>query len=89
MTNRIFFDYIEKFESQLINNSVILLDNFSGHFIDQSKFQKLKILFLPPRTTSVFQPIYQGIGRILNFIIDVPFTVIFILAVIFLADSSI
>ena len=63
MTSLIFFDYMKKFEDTLTRPSLVILDNFSGHYLDQSQFIKIRFLFLPPNTTSVFQPIDKGIGR--------------------------
>ena len=40
-----------------------MVDKFSGHFVDSSKFQNVELLFLPPNTTSVLQPFDQGIIR--------------------------
>ena len=63
ITSLICFDYMKKFEDTLTRPSLVILDNFSGHYFNQSQFTKLRFLFLHPNTTSVFQPIAKGIGR--------------------------
>ena len=41
-------------------NGAMILDNFSGHEVDLA-LDHVKLLFLPPNTTSVSQPMDQGI----------------------------
>lgn len=40
---------------------LLLLDNFSGHMVDDEEFSHVRIKFLPPNTTSRLQPLDTGI----------------------------
>lgn len=40
---------------------LLLLDNFSGHLVPDMVLQNIELLYFPPNTTSVLQPLDQGI----------------------------
>ena len=63
MNGEIFFDYIQKLNCEFIKqkSSILLfIDNCSAHPSNLS-FSNVKIIFLPPNTTSVLQPMDAGI----------------------------
>ena len=64
MTSKIFSDLLDiinkQFRSQ--NQNVLLfLDNCTSH--KNQEYSKIKLCFLPPNTTSLIQPMDQGIIR--------------------------
>ena len=61
MNSSIFKDILEKFDAELSEPSLLLLDNFSCHMVNTDNLNNLKLLFLPPNTTSKLQPLDQGI----------------------------
>jgi hypothetical protein len=70
MTTAIMLDYLRWFDRRMTGRSVLLLmDNFSAHDCAVRQLESLgadglkntKIQFLPPNTTSVHQPLDQGI----------------------------
>ena len=61
MNSSIFKDILEKFDAELSEPSLLLLDNFSGHMVNTDNLNNLKLLFFPPNTTSKLQPLDQGI----------------------------
>lgn len=64
MTSSIFTNYLLKWDSELrlINRRILLiLDNCSAHPDICSKLTNIKLCFLPPNTTSLIQPLDQGI----------------------------
>lgn len=40
---------------------LLLVDNFSGHYLEKLEYSDLKIYFLPANTTSILQPCDAGI----------------------------
>jgi len=65
MTKIIFRNYLTKLNSKMAADQrkiIIFLDNFSGHKIDN--FSNIELYFLPPNTTSLIQPMDQGIINI-------------------------
>lgn len=54
------FDINAKFSNDGNRKILMILDNFSGHAIEK-EFSNIKLLFLPPNTTSLIQPLDQGI----------------------------
>ena len=64
VTKQFFIKYLNKINENLIKNNkrmLLLLDNCSCHKLDD--FSNIKLLFLPPNTTSLIQPLDQGIIR--------------------------
>jgi hypothetical protein len=62
LTKDIFIKYLTKInENPILKNRkiLILLDNFSGHEV--SDFSNIKLLFFPPNTTYILQPLDLGI----------------------------
>ena len=67
MTSAIFEDFVLALDKSLSQPSVLLLDNASVHGIAGEKtLQHLKIVFLPPNTTSRTQPCDAGIIQALK-----------------------
>ncbi|KAE8204004.1 hypothetical protein CF327_g7740 [Tilletia walkeri] len=66
MTGAMFKEWLEAFDKQMEGRKVcLLLDNASSH--DPSvETQNVEVIFLPPNTTSVIQPLDQGIIRSLK-----------------------
>lgn len=64
MTNTIFIDWLtglnNKFKKES-RNVILLIDNFSGHTLNNLQFSNIKIEYFPANTTSVLQPMDQGI----------------------------
>ncbi|KAF2359085.1 HTH CenpB-type DNA-binding domain [Trinorchestia longiramus] len=62
-----FVPFIEQFTKQenLDNKALLLLDNAPGHPPEElnDMFPHIKVTFLPPNTTSVLQPMDQGVIR--------------------------
>ncbi|KAI3647456.1 hypothetical protein MP228_007677 [Amoeboaphelidium protococcarum] len=64
MTRDIFTELVKDFDARLEQQSVLLLDNFSGHILSEEDMATLKnliLIFLPPGTTSKTQPLDAGI----------------------------
>ena len=67
MTTTIFERFILDFERKMVlagrEKVILLVDNFSSHQIPNvaSQLRIIKLLFLPPNTTSRFQPTDAGI----------------------------
>lgn len=62
MTSSIFCNYLKKWDTELIKNCeniILLVDNCPAH--PQVQLQNIKLIFLPPNSTSVLQPMDQGI----------------------------
>ena len=65
MTTTIFNKWLMKRNNRLKRNILLLIHNCTVHDVIVS-LQKIKIVFLPPNTTSLIQPCDQGIIRILK-----------------------
>ena len=68
MTGKLFFDWLQWFDGQMTGRKVLLLlDNFSAHergYIDameQHTLRHTRVAWLPPNSTSLLQPMDQGI----------------------------
>jgi len=63
MTREIFGSLLADFDHSLDGPAVLLLDNFSGHHIDEfiQARQHIIPVYLPPNTTAVTQPLDLGI----------------------------
>jgi hypothetical protein len=64
MTKMIFLKWLTDLNKTMIFNNrhiLLLVDNFSGHVVENEKFSNINLQFLPPNTTSVMQPCDQGI----------------------------
>ena len=62
MTARIFEEYLLEFNRKLIKQKrkiLLLLDNCTSH--PKVKLSNIKLFFLPPNTSSLIQPLDQGI----------------------------
>ena len=65
MTKTIFVEFLENFDKELMKrnrNIVLLMDHCSAHIVD-IRLQRIKIIFFPPCTTSIIQPLDCGIIR--------------------------
>jgi hypothetical protein len=65
MTKKIFKTFLQRFDRAMRYNQrkvLLILDNFAGHIIDHEP-TNVELLFLPPNTTSVLQPLDGGIIR--------------------------
>ena len=63
MTGVIFFDYLDKINNILLKNKrsiIIFVDHCSAH-PENISFSNIKVVFLPPNTTSVLQPMDAGV----------------------------
>ena len=63
MNSGIFMDYLRSINEKLDRKIVLLLVNFSGHYVDFEALENIVPIFLPPNATSVFQPLDLGIIR--------------------------
>ena len=64
MTSAIFKEELIIWDSKLINENrknLLLIDNCPSHIIDESILNNIKLIFLPPNTTSKLQPLDNGI----------------------------
>ncbi|XP_053201820.1 tigger transposable element-derived protein 6-like [Panonychus citri] len=64
MNTSLFDEWLTNWNQRLINQGkkiLLLLDNFSGHKVDFSKFENITFKFLPSNTTSFTQPLDSGI----------------------------
>lgn len=69
MTGELMAEWLERFYEYIGTERkvILLLDNFAGHTkgLELSKPpSNIKVVFLPPNTTSLFQPLDQGIIRV-------------------------
>lgn len=65
LTRSIFVDWVSKLNMEALRVSrkiCLVMDNFSGHVLDET-FTNVKLIYLPPGTTSVLQPLDCGIIR--------------------------
>ena len=60
MTSVIFKKWIVKWDNQLTNNIVLLVDNCTAHAVNVT-LNHIKLIFLPTNTTSLLQPLDQEI----------------------------
>ena len=45
-----------------LNRKILLfVDNFSGHVVEEGKYENVQVKFFPPNMTSIVQPLDQGI----------------------------
>lgn len=65
MTSWIWSDILKKFDRELGDRKIILFaDNAACHkLLDNIELKNIKIIFMPPNTTSLIQPLDQGIIR--------------------------
>lgn len=80
MTGEIFETLLQKFDKRMTGPTILILDNFSGHFIDMlGEYEYIIPLFLPPNTTSKTQPLDAGIistckvkyrFKLMNYVLD-------------------
>jgi len=65
MTKTIFEGIITKFNKKILKeerNVLLFIDNCSSHMLSKN-FSNVKIVYLPPNTTSLLQPLDQGVIR--------------------------
>lgn len=68
MTSDLFQEYLRKWDKELSlkkRKIVLLVDNCTAH-IEPKNLDYIKLVFLPPNTTSVLQPMDQGVIRSLK-----------------------
>ncbi|XP_025198312.1 tigger transposable element-derived protein 6-like [Melanaphis sacchari] len=65
MTSVIFNEWLIKWDKQLNNKTVLLIDNCPAHVVSVS-LKHIRIIFLPANTTSLIQPCDQGIIKTLK-----------------------
>ena len=68
MTGILFEEWLRKFDSSFRAESrkvALLIDNCPAH-LEIKNFTNIKLIFLPPNTTSVLQPMDQGVIRSLK-----------------------
>ena len=66
MTSEIFGDFLKRFDRAMGKEKrkvLLLLDNCSAHGTSNVRLKNVKLYYLPPNTTSVIQPLDQGIIR--------------------------
>lgn len=66
MTRTMFINWLKDWHDQLMvegKKVLLILDNFSGHRIDENQFPLITFNFLPPGTTCSTQPLDAGIIR--------------------------
>ena len=70
MTTKIMLEWLSWFDRQVAPRNVLLLmDNFSAHeaavesLVVEAALKNVRVEFLPPNTTSFYQPLDQGISR--------------------------
>ncbi len=63
MTKMIFKWLTDLNKTMILNimHILLLVDNFSGHVVENDKFSNINLQFSPPNTTRVMQPCDQGI----------------------------
>lgn len=62
MTSKIFEEIMIEFDRSLTSSAIVLIDNFRGHTINPPpNFLHIRIIFLPPNSTSLTQPLDNGI----------------------------
>ncbi len=65
MTSMLFTEWLRKFDERLCRKSILLVDNCTAHAINVT-LENLRVVFLPPNTTSLIQPCDQGIIKTLK-----------------------
>ncbi|GBM87228.1 Tigger transposable element-derived protein 4 [Araneus ventricosus] len=68
LTSDVFQKYLRQWDKELAKKKrkiVLLIYNYAAH-IEPSNLQWIKVVFLPPTTTSVLQPMDQGVIRSLK-----------------------
>ena len=66
MTALTFEEWLTEFDRDMVKADrkvCLLLDNCSAHNVDTDSLKETELIFLPPNTTSVIQPLDQGIIR--------------------------
>ena len=65
MTSVILKKWLVKWDNQMTNNIVLLVDNCTAHAVNVT-LNHIKLIFLPANTTSLLQSLDQGIIRLLK-----------------------
>ncbi|GBN68838.1 hypothetical protein AVEN_78392-1 [Araneus ventricosus] len=68
MTSDLFQKYLRQWDKELAKKKrkiILLIDNCTAH-IEPSNLQWIKVVFLPPNTASLLQPMDQGVIRSLK-----------------------
>ena len=65
MTTTIFSDWVKQWDKKLTRNIILLIDNCTAHPTNL-QLKHIKLVFLPANTTSILQPLDQGIIRTLK-----------------------
>jgi hypothetical protein len=64
MTSGLFCDWIKKFDQRMAGRKVtLLLDNCPAHPKEIKGLKNVKVFYFPPNTTSLLQPMDQGVIR--------------------------
>ena len=66
MTTEIFGDFLKRFDKSVGKENrkvLLLLDNCSAHGKSNLRLENVRLHYLPPNTTSVIQPLDQGVIR--------------------------
>lgn len=69
MTRELFRGYLTKLNNRMRSKRkkiLLVMDNHSSHIQEEQHFTHIKLLYLPPNTTSKLQPLDQGIIRSLK-----------------------
>lgn len=64
MNSDIFQEWIQEFEQRMAKqnrNVLMLMDNFAGHMVEDLQLEHVRVMFLPPNTTSISQPLDMGV----------------------------
>ena len=62
MTGALFQEWLKFFDQRMRGRNIVLLrDNATSHVTDNIALQSVRILFLPPNTTSEIQPMDAGV----------------------------
>ena len=66
VTQYIFKRYLEQFNNSIEEPIILLLDIFFGHKVPMEAYGRINVVYLPPNSTSVTQPLDCGIISILK-----------------------